>query len=228
MWWRRAYTEYRRRRALVRAPAGPMRDYLSHPLPPGRRPCRAQRFVSLDLETTGLDPARDGILSIGLVEIRGLEIPLGSAWHQLVRTAREIPESSAVIHRITDDRAAGGRPLAALLPELLGRLGGAVLVVHHARVEQGFLDAACRRLYATPFVALTVDTQALARRTLARRDQPPAPNALRLANLRERYHLPRYPAHDALSDALATAELLLAMVAERGGAGRCRLADLIT
>ena len=43
----------------------------------------------------------------------------------------------------------------------------------------------------------------------------PAPVSIRLADSRERYKLPRYRAHHALTDALATAELLQAQVAHR-------------
>jgi len=39
---------------------------------------------------------------------------------------------------------------------------------------------------------------------------------LRLSDLREAYNLPRYNAHDCLVDAIATAELLIAIAAHRG------------
>ena len=51
--------------------------------------------------------------------------------------------------------------------------------------------------------------------------------ALRLGAARERYGLPRYPAHDALTDAIAAAELFLAQVAHRSGARVARLRDYL-
>ena len=59
-----------------------------------------------------------------------------------------------------------------------------------------------------------IDTQAIAKRTLERRDQTFRPQELRLAALRRRHHLPRYRLHNALSDALAAAELFLAQLAQ--------------
>ena len=50
-----------------------------------------------------------------------------------------------------------------------------------------------------------------------------APGDLRLFNLRERYHLPNYKAHNALSDAISTAELFLALAAESGDLAKHRL-----
>ena len=54
------------------------------------------------------------------------------------------------------------------------------------------------------------ETVGLEHRLLTRRDQPILQGDLRLQACRERYGLPPLPAHNALSDALATAELLLA------------------
>lgn len=42
--------------------------------------------------------------------------------------------------------------------------------------------------------------------------KPNRPLSIRLANTRSRYHLPTYPPHDALTDAIATAELLQAQI----------------
>ena len=53
-------------------------------------------------------------------------------------------------------------------------------------------------------------------------------NSLRLFNLRERYKLPAYKAHNALSDALSTAELFLALMADLYPGLDCRLKDLLT
>ncbi len=204
----------KRRRAAARATPGAMRDFLLAPTPDACAPLSQIDIVSLDLETTGLNPRRDVILSHGLVTLRDDTIDLASARHEIIRISRQIPEASAVIHGITDDQAASGRPLEIILPELLAQLAGKVMLVHFARVEQRFLDAACRRLYGAPFLTPTIDTLLLAERLFSLRNHSIQPTDLRLFNLRPRYNLPRYQAHNALSDALATAELFLALAAE--------------
>jgi len=108
---------------------------------------------------------------------------------------------------------------------LLDTLAGRAILVHHAAVERDFLNAACERLYGVPFVGRFIDTEALARRAMERRQQPWRGTDLRLFNLRRAYRLPRYPAHNALSDALATAELFLALAAEANPAGKATLGD---
>lgn len=221
--------DYQRKRAMAKAPPGVLRDFLSHPFPHQRARCLDVPIVSVDLETTGLDPRKDDILSVGLVEIQGMSIKLGTAWHEIIRIDRDIPADSAVIHQITDDHAAtAGKPLEQILPELLSRLEGKVMLVHFARIEKLFIDAACQRLYGGPFVIPIIDTLKLGQRVFERRNHTIQPGDLRLFNLRPRYNLPHYKAHNALNDALSTAELFLAMAAEISGSDRCRLSDFIT
>ncbi|MCU7933033.1 MAG: 3'-5' exonuclease [Candidatus Thiodiazotropha sp. (ex Codakia rugifera)] len=203
-----------RKRALSKAEPGALHDYLATPLTSKRTQCEALSIVSLDLETTGLDPSKDKILSFGLVEMQHMTIKLETARHQLISIEDEIPEASAVIHQITDDQAATGVPLDEALPELLQRLAGKVMLVHYSAIEQNFISAACQKLFGAPFVIPIIDTLALARRILEHRNHTIQTGDLRLFNLRPRYNLPNYKAHNALSDAVATAELFLAMASD--------------
>jgi len=207
--------DWRRRLRLRRTTPGPLHDYLAAPFPGPAIDYRDVEYLAVDLETTGLDPRDDLILSIGHVVVRGALIDLASASHRTVRIGHSIPEASAVIHQITDDQAARGEDLDAVLAGLLTALRGRVMIAHHARIERSFLSAACRRLYGRNLLVPVADTQALARRNLERRNIPFKGSDLRLHALGERYNLPRYEAHNALSDALAAAELFLAQAAYR-------------
>ncbi len=203
--------EYQRKKALSKARPGPLAEYLSTPFPDKKSDCREIEIVAIDLETTGLDPKKDDILSIGMVNIDGWGVKLGTSWHRIVRVEQAIPGESAVIHQITDDQAAAGAPIEELLPEVLRRMAGKPMVVHYSPIEQNFLSAACQKLYGAPFVVPTIDTLEVGQRVFERRNHLIQPGDLRLFNLRPRYNLPQYKAHNALSDALATAELFLAM-----------------
>jgi DNA polymerase-3 subunit epsilon len=183
--------EKRRKKALARATHPVMQRYLEQPLADSALPWNEVDIVALDFETTGLDPATEQILSYGMVDVHAGVIQLSSASHELVKAEKSIPESSAVIHHITDDQASNGRD-----------------------IEQGFLDAACQRLYGSPFIIPIIDTLALGHRMLVRRNHALNTNALRLFNLRDMYKLPVYRAHNALNDAMTTAELFLALESE--------------
>ena len=220
--------DWRRRWQLRRAPGGPLRDYLVRPMPRARQDYRNTDFLAIDLETTGLDVRKDLILSVGYVVLHGPQIHLASARHRVVRIDRSIPEASAVIHQITDDQAARGLELQDVMTELLEVLAGKVMIAHHAAIERGFLGNACRRLWGTGLPVSVVDTQVLARRHFERRQIPYKGSDLRLHALGDRYNLPRYGAHHALSDALAAAELFLAQAAYRDSGKGVPLGDFLT
>lgn len=219
--------DWRRRWRLRRARPGPMQTYLAQPFPFPGTDYREAEYLAIDLETTGLDIAKDLILSVGYVGLNGTSIDLSSARHRIVRIDRSIPEATAVIHQITDDEAAQGGDLAEILEELLDALAGKVMIAHHARIERGFLTNACKRLWKDGLLMPVVDTQALALRTFERRQTPFKASDLRLHALGDRYNLPRYGAHNALSDALASAELFLAQAAYRDDGAGLPLRDFL-
>ncbi|QXT62168.1 3'-5' exonuclease [Tessaracoccus palaemonis] len=208
---------FRRGNAVLapRVPYGPLRRFLLS-TPPGRdTPLEELRLLAIDLETTGLSPASDHILSVGMVDVDGLCIPLGTATNVLVNPGTGVGQS-AVIHGLTDDELlADGIPPAAALDLVFERLVGRVLLAHHAGVEVGFLTAAVRSLHGITIGIPAVDTMVLGHRALGIGEDHPA-DALRLWRLRRRSGLPTYKGHDAVVDALACAELYLALAQELG------------
>ncbi|MDF5821786.1 exonuclease domain-containing protein [Corynebacterium felinum] len=164
------------------------------------------------METTGLDAQQHRILSIGWVPINGREIDLSGAGYVLVKGAAV--GESATIHHLTDDMVASGVDEAEAVGQLLDALQGRVMLNHFSRLEVTFLDSACRRHFDGPFESTVVDTFAIERRHMERMGTYPRGEDLRLARVRNRYHLPNYRNHNALTDALACAELYLAQVSQ--------------
>ena len=209
--------EQRRERALRGVAPGPLHDYLAVPTPTEETPLADLRLLAVDIETTGLDPRRDRVLSIGWLDVNGGRIELGSAGQVVVRDAGGSAGvgQSATVHGLTDDRLAGGIPLEDAVAHLLDALAGRVLLAHFARIETGFLAAVCERAWGAGMPCVVVDTFELERRVVAGGwGAEPGRGALRLWTARERRGLPVYRAHEALTDALACAELYLAQRAE--------------
>lgn len=204
-----------------------MQTYLDAPLPPRSADVRSLSLMALDLETTGLDPSADNIVSAGLVKIEGTHIQCSTAEHILVRIDGSV-EQSATIHQITDTDLHQAVSERTMLDRLLDVLAGHVLLVHHAPMDLGFLNAACRRHYHRPLIIRTVDTLPMARQLCERGDQRARDGELRLHALRTAYGLPRYPAHNALSDALATAELYLALLSRWAGTDALPLRTILS
>lgn len=210
-----------------RCPPGPLQTYYRTDTPTLDTPYTHAEFLAIDLETTGLDRQQDEIVSIGFVPIIGGRVRLAEAQHHLVRSPRPVSDAAAIVHGLLDDQLESAAPLAEAMPLLLKALTGRIPIAHHARFERDFLSRACRQIYGQPLVVPWIDTLALAKRRKDRYDEPIANGTLQLAACRPRYGLPRYRAHDALSDALAAAELFLAQAAEYGGKKPAQLRDLL-
>lgn len=219
--------EKQRQKLLNIVADSPFKKNLEHPLPSLKTPVSEIEFIALDFETTGLDARKEAILSIGCTLIKNGRVLIAENSHHLVQVNRDIPPESVVIHKITDDRAKQGMHLHNVMEILLPKIAGRVLLVHYDKIERSFLNAACKEIYGHPLPMLIVDTLAIAKNRLDRLPQPYSPNRLRLFNLRNEYGLPRYNAHSALEDAIATAELFLAQMAHGDGLGKTLLKDVI-
>ncbi|WP_341504029.1 3'-5' exonuclease [Gallaecimonas sp. GXIMD4217] len=182
-------------------------------------PISAAPLVALDFETTGLDPDHDDIVSIGLVPFSSQRIYCRESAHWLIKPTMPLAEESVVIHGITHSDVTGAPSLNLILDELLQALAGKLVVVHCQDIERPFLAKALQKRLKERLDFPVIDTMALERRALLARQgmlgrllKKPI-GSLRLADCRQRYCLPFYHAHHALTDALATAELLQAQLA---------------
>lgn len=207
--------EWQRKRALRKVTHPVARAYLETPLPDPRRAVRDTEFLALDFETTGLDPNKAKILSIGYVVIRKWKIGLAESGHHLINVGIPLPASSVVVHQITDTDSQAGKRFKEVMDELVEQMKGRVLLVHFAPIERGFLTVATRNLYGASLPFRLVDTMALEKRYMESYAPTITGSDLRLFNLRRRYGLPRYNAHSALEDAIGTAELFLAHMAPK-------------
>jgi DNA polymerase-3 subunit epsilon len=204
------------------------RAYLSVPLPDKNTPISEVDFLSLDFETTGLEAKSEAILSMGYMPYKNGRISLAPSTSEVIRLNRPLNAKSVVIHHITDDRMKTGVALHDALDRLLEAMAGKVLLVHYSKIERDFLAAATKRVYGKSLPFMMVDTMMLEKRKLDRNQQPIHSNQLRLANLRKQYHLPPYGAHNALEDAIATAELFMAQLAQyQQGKSNVRLGELL-
>lgn len=202
----------KRKRLLRKAPEGPLKEFLSVPFPDPETPIDETPILAVDFETTGLDPLNDQMLSVGSIDMINNEIVLASTYHQVIKTKGELKEENVIIHQITDDAKAQGDELESVVADLLKLLTGKVMLVHFARIEKNFLQRACKKIYGVAPIFPIIDTLVIAKRRLDKRGLPYQPAELRLSNLRDWHELPHHYAHNALNDALATAELLMAEV----------------
>ena len=169
-------------------------------------------IVVFDLETTGLSASRDRMCEIGAVRVRALEI--AGTFETLVRPGVALPPTIARLTGLSERDLRGAPPPELAVRRFLAFVGDAPLAAHNARFDVGFLDKAVQRLTGKRVAAPVVDTVWLARRLLHRRSE-----RFSLAQLAHFFGTATEPCHRALPDALATAEILIALLGlaqERG------------
>ena len=219
--------EAKRKQQLKIAPEGALKDFLSVPFPVTDTSYSELIILAVDFETTGLHAINDKLLSVGFVTLKNNQIALGTSYHQVIKTVGDLHADNVLIHQITDDIKNQGQQLKLVVEELLAALAGKVMLVHFARIEKQFLTQACIELYGMAPVWPIIDTLMVEKRRMDTHDVAYDPSELRLSPLRHKYHLPEHHGHNALNDAIATAELLMAQISNMSKPDEVKLDNLL-
>ena len=115
-----------------------------------------QTCVSLDLETTGLDPEADDIIEIGAVKFRGPET-LGT-FSSLVNPQRPLPAFVQSLTGVTPLELATAPVLAAVAADLQEFVGAHPVVGHNIGFDLGFLHRKGLRLPGPAYDTLDLAT----------------------------------------------------------------------
>jgi DNA polymerase-3 subunit epsilon len=115
-------------------------------------------YVVFDTELSGLDPAKDFIVSIGALKITGGKIDLGNEFYRLVKPVGEMTKKSIEIHGITPGELETARGLDEVLPEFLDYITDSVLVGHFVSIDMAFVNAALKSKYNEKLRNTAVDT----------------------------------------------------------------------
>lgn len=208
--WPNAYQQW-----ATEAPEGPLKRFYQAGTVAPTCLLRDTPLMGLDIETTGLSSQEDEIISLGVVPFNHSIIQCNGAQYWMTKPDNDLHAESVTIHEITDSELENAPPLNRVLDKLLTAMSGNVMVVHCVSIERQFLLEASLKVYGYPLYFPVLDTMDIERQAY----QPSwwqrfskAPS-LRLDACRQRYNLPRYKAHHALTDALSSAELLQAQIA---------------
>lgn len=150
-----------------------------------------QTVVAIDLETTGIDPLKDGIMEFGAaVMVDGV---VTDRFSELVRVGTPPPLQIQRLTGITPAMLKDARPIDAILPEFMAFLDRgpeAIYIAHNAAFDREFLLAATKG----DFSHIMLDTVGLARIIY------PLLPSHSLGYLVEQLALPQSNAHRAMAD----------------------------
>ena len=189
-------------------------------------PIERVRFVVLDSETTGLNPATDRLITIGAVAVRNGEIELGDSFNALVRVERNT--EAVTVHGVTRDESQKGLEEAQALEQFLEYLGDGVIVGHHIGHDIATFDTAYKRHWGFQLANRSLDTMDL---TLhLERDGAfagrPAIRQFTLDALCAFFGVIPHDRHTAAGDAFITAQVFLRLLRLAARYGRGTLARL--
>lgn len=191
------------------------------------QPWQQQRYIALDAETSGLSASDDKLLALAWIELRPPLLDFSQCAYHVFAAADYDLKQSPVVHGLVRRDFITPSDIEAALQQLQQTLQGAVLVCHHLALDWQFLQQA-----AAPFgihlqPLARIDTLQLEARRLRQQQHHLERGSLTLARCRQRYHLPDYHAHHALSDAVACGELFLAQAYRFAGHAKVALREFV-
>jgi ATP-dependent DNA helicase RecQ len=160
---RRVFTELAGERYVLRdqlaAPIEDMQPLTEQRVFLGNLCAAADSYLVLDVETSGLDPERDQILQLSVLQVEDGHPTRFYEWFFQCDPASLTPALRRILH-LDDTKVAqitAAPPLNRLLPDIRAVLANLPLVIHNARFDMGFLQKALPEL-----VNPVVDTMELA------------------------------------------------------------------
>lgn len=180
-------------------------QHLPAPRPLNDETLAGSRLVVLDLETTGLNPAKDEVIAIGAVAIHRQVIPLSDQFDLVLRRPELDISETVLIHGIGKEALIQGHETEDALIHLLDWINGAPLLAYHAAFDKRFLEKTLKQVlgYTRPHAWLDVAEMLPAFFPDART------GGKGLDHWAEHFGLAVSERHHAAADAMATAELAL-------------------
>jgi DNA polymerase-3 subunit epsilon len=192
------------------------------PPPDLDRPLADLRWVVVDTESSGLDPHQDRLLSIGACAIDHCKLHLDEVFAVSLRQHYPSAEDNILVHGITGSAQLTGEEPATALLGFLQFLRNDIPVAFHAAFDATLLAHAMRMHLGAKLRRVWFDAEWI----LAALFPDAAGTRRSLDDWLRRFGISGYTRHDALSDAFATAELLLIAIEQAGLQGARSARDL--
>nr|WP_199868950.1 3'-5' exonuclease [Pseudomonas sp. CFBP 13719] len=188
---------------------------------------REQRWVVLDLETSGLNLNKDQVLSIGAVVIEDGAVDFSQQFERTLLREQPRLGASVLIHGLGPEAIAAGQVPADALLDFMTFVGDSPLLAFHAPFDEHMLGRALKDSLGYTLQHLFIDVAELAPML--------CPDALlRAAGLDDwttHFGLQVGERHHASADALVTAELamlLFSRARRQGLDSPCALAEKVS
>ena len=181
-------------------------------------------FVVLDIESTGLDPKTDRILSIGAVKIKNNQIEV-SETIEIYLNQKDYNPDTAAIHGILKNEKVNKLEEKEALKELVEYLGNSIIVGHSISFDISIINELMKREMGKKLLNKSLDTVELYKRVKGGDFE--IGNSVGLDELSDEFNIPQSDRHNAAGDALITAILFIKLVSRLKKRGVGNLGDLL-
>ena len=162
----------------------------------------------MDTETTGLDVTNARLIQIGIVGINQGVVDMEKTFDTLVNPGIPIPPSSSKIHGLYDADVAGAEPFSSLKDDLDRWIGNSIIIGYSIGFDLAILKRECELAGQTWEPPRTIDV-----RHVVKIISPQLPDSS-LDTLAGWLGVDSSLRHQALGDAVITAEVFLKLVPE--------------
>ena len=173
------------------------------PEPPLSAPVLGSRYVVVDVETTGLDLGKDRLISIGAVAVVEGKIALGDSFYVVLQQQAASDKGNILLHGIGTAAQLEGEPPVEALLAFLEYLGKSPLVAFHVAFDETMIRRALREHLGLNFKHPWLDLAYV----MPGLNPPLARRCRALDDWIGRFGIRIEARHNALADALATAQL---------------------
>jgi DNA polymerase-3 subunit epsilon len=164
------------------------------------------RFVVLDTETTGLDPKKDKILSIGAVSIRNNCMEVSESFECFLMQERFNTET-VKIHGILKEGKNSKISELDALKAFLEYINDDVLIAHHAAFDEAIINSSLKNNHLPKLKNKTIDTDILYKKL-----KDSEGKHFSLDKLCEEFNIKMHDRHTAQGDAYITAQLFVKII----------------
>jgi DNA polymerase-3 subunit epsilon len=163
------------------------------------------RYVVVDVESSGLNLSSDHLIAIGAVTVSGARIAYANSFYSVLRQEKASNDDNILVHRIGGTSQIEGEDPEEVLLRFLEFIGKAPLIGFHSPFDEIMIRKAIRRYLGRKFNRTWIDLAWLAPAVVPECGGKPKS----LDEWSQMFQIANFLRHDALADALATAQLFL-------------------
>ena len=165
-------------------------------------------YVCLDCETSGLNPKKDEILSIGAVHIKDNKILMRKTFNIFLKPSKNINVESIKIHHIRPVDLKNGIDAQEAIYQLLDFIGSRPIVGYYIKFDVAIISRYTKEFIGIKLPNKTIEVSSMYYNTIRKRSDCQFVD-LRFDTILKKLDIPILGKHDALNDALMTAMIFL-------------------